>query len=55
MRRVLVDNHQPVAGLRDDISLVQLRASGAERLVEEIERREYGDSEIVIARLAPPE
>ena len=34
MRGVLVDDDYAVAGLRDDIGLVQLRARSAERPVE---------------------
>ena len=38
MRGVLIDDHQPVAGLRDDVGVVHLRAGGAERTVEQIGR-----------------
>ena len=34
MRGVLVDDHEPVAGLRHDVGLVQLRARSAERPVD---------------------
>ena len=38
MRGVLVDDHDAVARLRHDVGLVQLRARGAERAVDEIGR-----------------
>ena len=39
MRGVLVDDDQPVAGLRHDIGLVHLRARGAERALDQFGRR----------------
>ena len=36
MRGVLVDDHQPVARLRHDVSFVHLRARGAERTLDQI-------------------
>src|SRR5579883_1483901 len=39
VRGVLVDNDQAVARLRHDVSLMQLRACGAERMIKEIGRR----------------
>ena len=38
VRGVLIDDHQPVAGLRDDVGVVHLRARGAERTVEHVGR-----------------
>ena len=38
MRGVLVDDDQPIAGLRHDVGLVHLRARGAERAVEQFGR-----------------
>ena len=38
MRGVLIDDDEPVARLRDDVGLVQLRARGAERMIEQIRR-----------------
>ena len=39
VRGVLVDDDEAVAGLRHDIGLMQLRARGAERTVDQIRRR----------------
>ena len=39
MGRVLVDKHEAIAGLRDDIGVVQLRACGAQWCLDMIDRR----------------
>ena len=51
VRGVLVDDDDAVAGLRDDIGLVHLRARGAERPVEQVGRR-LGDLDARVGRRA---
>ncbi len=41
MGGVLIHDDEAVAGLRDDVGLVHLRAGGAERAIEQIRRRRH--------------